>query len=70
MRHRPPKGIPVGTAAGVVPMDTPEMKGETPHYGSNPYFGKDLESQGRPPNINGPDSLLGYSFRRQRAINW
>ena len=68
-QRRPFKGI-TGAAQGVVPMDTPEMQAPTPSYGANPYFGRDIESQKTPPNISGPESLLGYTFRRQRAINW
>ena len=51
-------------------MDTPEMAAETPNYAANPYFGKDLESQAAPADDKGAQSLLGYKFKRQRAINW
>jgi hypothetical protein len=69
-RQRPTKGVPLGTAAGVVPMDTPDIAAPTPHFGTDPYFGGDVEAQGGAPDISGPTSRLGYLFKRQRAINW
>jgi len=60
----------VGAAEGVIPMDKPEAGEPTPQFGTDPFFGGDVEARGGPPDISGPKSLLGYTFRRQRAINW
>ena len=50
-------------------MDEPEPDIKTPVFATAPYCG-DLEAPVGRPDINGPGSLLGYSFKRQRAINW
>ena len=64
-------GSKVGPTDGVRPMDTPEMQVLTPNFPANPYFGSDVEAQAAERvDPTGPQSLLGYKFKRQRTINW
>ena len=43
----------------------------TPNFPANPYFGSDVEAQAAERvDPTGPQSLLGYKFKRRRTINW